>query len=80
MVKYIIRNGRGYRNLIRRLEKGTRFLKDKWFDPRYKKFQDHYEGMALAVLEYEIEKGIFDKRFEDWKINEKRKIQKINNI
>jgi len=66
MVKYIIKDERGYKLLKRRVKKGVKLLKNKWFDPRYKKEAEHCMAMADAMLIWEIENHIFEPKFDEW--------------
>jgi hypothetical protein len=66
MYKCTINDQQGYLLVKDRVEKGTEFLKDRWFDPKFAKEQNLYMAMAIAMLVYEINTGIFVKNFDYW--------------
>ena len=65
-MKYIIRDKKGYGHLSKRVERGAKFLEDKWSNPKYKKEVGHYRAMAGALLIWEIENDIFEPKFDKW--------------
>jgi len=70
-VSYIIRDEKGYQHLSKRIRSGTEYLKDKWTNPKHENEIEHYNAMACAMLEWEIDNDIFEPKFDKW-LNETR--------
>lgn len=68
MITYKVNNQKGYEALKKRVDKGAEFLKEKWFDSKFKREVSHYEAMAVALLLWEIETGLIDKMMEEWRL------------
>ena len=66
MLRYAINTEDGYKNLKTRVEKGTDYIKDKWNDKKYTREVAHYNAMAFALLQWELDTGIFYENFERW--------------
>jgi hypothetical protein len=63
---YKVSNKKEYKKLKKRVASGVKFLKGKWSNPKFKKEVRHFKAMATAMLEWEIDTGIFEKEFNKW--------------
>lgn len=66
VISYIIRDEKGYQHLSERVRRGGELLESKWIDPAYEKEISHYNAMACALLEWEIDNDIFEPKFDKW--------------
>ncbi len=87
MKRYIIKSQKGYENLMTRVEKGVKFLEDKWFDKEYDRAVVHYNAMASAIWNWEMDTGIFDEKYDAWcknlddvKYKDDRQTQKASRV
>ncbi len=48
----------GYKKITARVDKGAGMLKGKWLDPKYAKWVEGYELLAVALLHWEIENDL----------------------
>lgn len=66
MLIYAIRDEKEFKALEKRVNKGVQYLKDKWHDPKFEREVEHFKAMAVAVLNWQIDCGIINKKFDKW--------------
>lgn len=62
--KYRVYNQQEYDSLKKRVENGAKYLEGKWFDPKYKREQAHYEEMAQSLYDWDLDHGIIESGIE----------------
>lgn len=70
--KYRVYNQQEYEALKQRVEKGAKYLEGKWFDPKYKREQAHYNEMAKSLYDWDLDHGIIEAGIEKMILEEKR--------
>lgn len=76
--KYRVYNQQEYDALKKRVENGAKYLEGKWFDPKYKREQAHYQEMAMAIYNWDLDHGIIERGIEEMIRKEKRNVQSFS--
>ncbi len=65
-----IHNQKGYEKIKKLVERGEKFLEDKWFDSKHEEAVAIYMAMANGMLIWELKTNIFMKEFNEWRLNQ----------
>lgn len=75
--KYRVVSQEEYTALKERVTNGAKFLEGKWFDPKYKREQAHYNEMAMALYNWDLDHGIIERGIEEMIRKEKQNVQSV---